>query len=311
MSASKPNFKTGLTPTADPPQETTPAPIHRATIHPDTIHPVMAARLRQLTPARVGLRRTGVSLATTELLDFQLAHSRARDAIHAPLQSAGLIAELRALLHNANLSEYSPIALHSAAKDRQTYLQRPDLGRKLDSACLQRLREQATQPFDLCLVIADGLSALAVERHAIPLLAELLPALPRLEIRLAPICIVEQGRVAVADEVAHAVAAELAIVLIGERPGLSSPDSLGAYITWQPQPGATTDAERNCISNIRAEGLSYPQAAGRLVHYIREARSKRLTGIALKDPDSPDPNLPDPDSPTNLPELPAGSGATR
>ena len=130
MSASEPNLETGSAPTADLSQESTPA----------QMHPAMAARLRQLTPARVALRSTGVSLATTELLDFQLAHSRARDAIHAPLQSASLIAELRALLHSTNLSESSPIPLHSAAKDRQTYLQRPDLGRQLDSASLQRLQ---------------------------------------------------------------------------------------------------------------------------------------------------------------------------
>jgi ethanolamine ammonia-lyase small subunit len=142
--------------------------------------------------------------------------------------------------------------------------------------------------WDLSIVIADGLSALATERNAVPLLAELLPALSQQSpgLKLAPIAIIEQGRVAIGDEVAHALSASLAIVLIGERPGLSSPDSLGTYITWRPRPGITTDAERNCISNIRSEGLSYPQAAARLLHYIREARSKQLTGIALKDPDS-------------------------
>jgi ethanolamine ammonia-lyase small subunit len=248
------------------------------------LSPAMAARLRSLTPARVALRRSGISIATGELLDFQLAHARARDAVHAALQAASLTAALRQSLTGL---KFDVIPLHSAAKDRQAYLQSPDLGRILDETSRQRLQDVASQPFDLSIVLADGLSALAVERHATPLLAELLPALLQSspELRLAPICIVEQGRVAVADEVAHALPAALAIVLIGERPGLSSPDSLGAYITWQPQPGITTDAERNCISNIRAEGLSYPQAAARLLHYIREARARRLTGVALKDPD--------------------------
>ena len=253
------------------------------TNHTALLSPDMAARLRGLTPARVALRRSGISIATSELLDFQLAHARARDAVHAALQPASLTAALRETIGDPRLDV---IPLHSAAKDRQTYLQRPDLGRQLDQASRQRLQDVPPQPFDLSIVLADGLSALAVERNATPLLAELLPSLLHSSpgLRLAPLCIVEQGRVAVADEVAHALSAALAIVFIGERPGLSSPDSLGAYITWQPQPGITTDAERNCISNIRAEGLSYPQAAARLLHYIHEARAKRLTGVALKDP---------------------------
>lgn len=270
-------------PILDPVPKSVPEPVMQTAA--PSLAPIQSPQwLRECTPARVALRRAGDSIATPELLDFQLAHSRARDAIHTPMQSAGLIAELRTLLQSSGYSECNPVALHSAAKDRQIYLQRPDLGRKLDEASLARLQERATDRFDLCLVIVDGLSALAIERHAIPLLAALLPALSRDRIRLAPICVVEQGRVAVADEAAHALAAELAIVLIGERPGLSSPDSLGAYITWNPQPGRTTDAERNCISNIRAEGLSYAQAAARLLHYVQEARSKQQTGIALKDP---------------------------
>ena len=245
------------------------------------LSPSLAARLRQLTPARIALRRAGISLATSEVLDFQLAHGRARDAVHALLQPATLLQALR------NLGQKDPILLHSAAPDRPTYLKRPDLGRKLNESSRKRTESLANEPCDLAIVLADGLSALAVERHAEPLLAELLPVLRNFlpGLRLAPVCVVEQGRVAVGDEVAHLLSAELAIVLIGERPGLSSPDSLGAYITWHPQPGSTTDAERNCISNIRAEGLSYALAAARLLHYIREAREKRLTGVALKDPD--------------------------
>jgi ethanolamine ammonia-lyase small subunit len=245
------------------------------------MNPAFAAGLRSLTPARVGLRRTGISVATGELLDFQLAHARARDAVHASLQPVSLIAALNELTR----SGHDSVPLHSAAADRQSYLQRPDLGRRLDQASRERVGSFAAPgaAYDLAIVIADGLSALAVERHAIPLLAELLPALS--DLTRAPICIVEQGRVAIGDEIAHAFGASQVVVLIGERPGLSSPDSLGAYITWRPMPGQTTDAGRNCISNIRAEGLSYEHAAARLLFYIREARSRQLTGVALKDPD--------------------------
>jgi ethanolamine ammonia-lyase small subunit len=131
----------------------------------------------------------------------------------------------------------------------------------------------------LALIVADGLSALAVERHAAPVLKDLLPRLEGWHI--APICIVEQGRVAIGDEIGAALGAQLSVMLIGERPGLSAPDSLGAYITWKPQPGRT-DAERNCISNIRLEGLSYEQAAAQLSFYLAEARHRRLTGVLLK-----------------------------
>jgi ethanolamine ammonia-lyase small subunit len=232
-----------------------------------------AVQLRALTPARVGLGRTGVSLDTHDLLDFQRCHAQARDAVHARLESAALAAALRKLTNGAILR------LHSAAVDRVTYLQRPDLGRTLDEPSRALMAEQPAGEAALALVIADGLSALAIERHAIPLLAELFPRLQ--ELRLAPISIVEQGRVAIADEIGAALHAELAVVLIGERPGLSSPDSLGAYITWQPKPGRT-DAERNCISNIRPEGLSYAQAAAQLGFILAQARRLRLTGVALK-----------------------------
>ena len=214
------------------------------------LSPALAARLRQLTPARIALRRSGISLATGEVLEFQLAHGRARDAVHAPLQPAMLLAALR------KFGGPEPILLHSAAPDRPTYLKRPDLGRKLNEASRKRLETLANEPCELAIVVADGLSALAVDRNANPLLAELLPLLKLTfpAMKLAPICVVEQGRVAIGDEIGNLLSASLVIVLIGERPGLSSPDSLGAYITWQPQPGRTTDAERNCISNIRAGG---------------------------------------------------------
>jgi ethanolamine ammonia-lyase small subunit len=240
---------------------------------------------RALTPARVGLGSTGVSLSTRDRLDFERCHALARDAVHARLESAALAKAL------GELAGGSVLRLHSAAPDRATYLQRPDLGRtlsessrKLLAAHAERRRDAATP--DLALIFADGLSALAVERHAAPLLAELLPHLEDLRlapITLAPITIVEQGRVAIGDEIGAALGAQLAVILIGERPGLSSPDSLGAYITWQPRPGRT-DAERNCISNIRPEGLPYPQAAAQLGVLLVEARQRQLTGVALQNP---------------------------
>jgi ethanolamine ammonia-lyase small subunit len=234
----------------------------------------IAARLRALTPARVALGRTGVSLQTRDLLDFQRAHAQARDAVHARLDPAALAREIESGIRPEVL------LLHSAAASRAEYLQRPDLGRRLNDASRALLAKQPTGEVDLALVIADGLSALAVERHVSALLRELLPRLS--DWWLAPICIVEQGRVAIGDEIGSALSAQISLVLIGERPGLSSPDSLGAYITWDPRPGRT-DAERNCISNIRAEGLSYAQAAAQLSFYLTEARRRQLTGVALKE----------------------------
>jgi ethanolamine ammonia-lyase small subunit len=220
-----------------------------------------------------------VSLETADLLDFQRCHAEARDAVHSQLAATSLVASL----HDRTTAEV--FRLHSAAPDRATYLQRPDLGRTLDEASRALLSRHGTphSPENLptlSVVVADGLSALAVERHAIPLLQELLPILQNLT--LAPVCVVEQGRVAIADEIGLALGAQLSIILIGERPGLSSPDSLGAYITWRPRPGRT-DAERNCISNIRTEGLSYARAAAQLVDYIAQAQHRQLTGIALKE----------------------------
>ena len=233
--------------------------------------PALSSRLRSLTPARVGLGRTGVSLETRDLLSFQRAHAQARDAVHARLEAAALATDI------AKISGGSVLRLHSAAMDRATYLQRPDLGRRLDETSRAALHPGN---WDVAIIVADGLSALAVERHAPPLLQELLPQIEGWS--LAPIAVVEQGRVAIGDEIGAALGAQLSVVLIGERPGLSSPDSLGAYITWAPRPGRT-DAERNCISNIRAEGLSYAQAAAQLAFFLAEARRRQLTGIALKE----------------------------
>ncbi len=230
----------------------------------------IAAKLRALTPARVALGRTGISQQTRDVLSFQLNHAQARDAVHARMDAALLAAAI------AEVASVPVLRLHSAARDRAEYLQRPDLGRKLDETSRTELASQ-TAGAELAIVIADRLSALAVERHVPSLLAELLPHLE--EWKLAPLCIVEQGRVAIGDEIGQMLRAQMIVVLIGERPGLSSPDSLGAYMTWQPRVGRT-DAERICISNIRGEGLTYAQAAGQLERALLDARAKQLTGVA-------------------------------
>jgi ethanolamine ammonia-lyase small subunit len=231
------------------------------------------AHLRAFTPARVGLGRTGVSQQTNDWLAFQQAHALARDAVHARLEATALAAAL------AQISGQETVLLHSMASDRATYLQRPDLGRKLDERSRSELARLFAGSCDLALIVADGLSALAVERHAAQLITELLPLLNGWS--FAPICIVEQGRVAIGDEIGEKLGVRLSVVLIGERPGLSAPDSMGAYITWEPRQGRT-DAERNCISNIRTEGLSYVQAAAQIAYFVAAARSRQLTGVALK-----------------------------
>ena len=223
----------------------------------------MAVDLRQFTPARVALGRSGHSLPTAELLRFQLDHARARDAVYRELDPSSL-----GVPH---------VLLHSAATDRRTYLQRPDLGRRLNSEA--RLEKG---DYDAAIVIADGLSAVAVHRHAVPLLEALTPLLTAEDWRLAPLTVVLQGRVAIGDEIGGRLGARQVVVLIGERPGLTSPDSLGVYLTWDPRPGRT-DAERNCISNVRGEGISYAVAAHKLHFLMREARVRRLSGVALKE----------------------------
>ena len=225
-------------------------------------------RLRGLTAARIGLARSGASLATTPLLAFRLAHAQARDAVHAELDVDALRAELGELL-----------LVHSAARDRTEYLLRPDLGRHLaDHTALPR------GDYDLAVVLADGLSARAVQDHAPAVVAALRPMLEGW--RIAPLVAVQQGRVAAGDAVAVAVGASAVVVLIGERPGLSAPDSLGAYLTWRPQPG-TTDAARNCVSNIRPAGLLPGSAAAKIAWLLGAMRSRGLSGVALKD-DAPD-----------------------
>ena len=229
----------------------------------------MAIDLTSFTMARVGLGRTGNSLPTAELLRFQLDHARARDAVYAELDPRELPGP--------------HVLVRSAASDRRTYLQRPDLGRVLsDDSRALLLRGE----YDAAIVMADGLSALAVHRHAAPLIDALMPLLAGRDgetaWRMAPLTVVLQGRVAIGDEIGERLGARLVVLLIGERPGLTAPDSLGIYVTYDPRPGRT-EAERNCISNVRPEGLPYALAARKLHFLMREARLRKLTGVALKE----------------------------
>jgi ethanolamine ammonia-lyase small subunit len=230
--------------------------------------------LRRLTAARIGLKRTGASLATGPLLEFQLAHARARDAVREPLDDARLIADLGGL-------GVAALSVASAAADKQRYLMRPDLGRRLAPGAEAVLVPHADS-HDVVFVVTDGLSARAVQVHAQPVLAGVLPALRKEDWRIAPLVVVRFGRVAVGDAIATLLRATCVVVLIGERPGLSAPDSMGAYLTWQPC-AQTTDADRNCISNIRPEGIGYADAAFKLAHILRAMRARRLSGVQLKD----------------------------
>ncbi|MDH6593951.1 ethanolamine ammonia-lyase small subunit [Variovorax sp. TBS-050B] len=240
----------------------------------DVVTPNPWAPWRAATPARLALGRAGAGMPTDETLRFGWAHAMARDAIHAALDVDALQAALRA-------QAWEVARVRSRAEDRTTYLRRPDLGRQLEPADAERLRAAAHGPCDVCLVIGDGLSSLAVARHAAPLLAALRPLLPP-DTRFAPVVIATQARVALADEVGELFGAALSVMLIGERPGLSSPDSLGIYLTHSPRRGRH-DAERNCISNVRPEGLPCDAAAFRLAWLMREALRRGLTGVALKD----------------------------
>lgn len=232
--------------------------------------------LRALTDARIGLPRSGASLATPSLLDFRLAHARARDAVAADLDIDKLAAGLAA-------SGLPVVIGGSAAADKRTYLMRPDLGRRLSpetEAALQAYGRAGG--YDVAIIVSDGLSARAVENHAVPLLLHLLPLLRSAGLSIAPLTLLRRGRVAIGDEVAQIVGARCAVMLIGERPGLSAPDSLGAYLTWKP--GAqTSDADRNCISNIRPAGIAYDAAANRLAHLLGAIFARGQSGVALKD----------------------------
>ncbi|KQV52896.1 ethanolamine ammonia-lyase [Pelomonas sp. Root1217] len=234
------------------------------------------AGLRRYTAARIGLGRAGVSVPTAAHLAFQQAHAQARDAVHAPLDTEALLARLRALGE-------APLRVQSRATDRASYLQRPDLGRRLDETDVQVLQQLNAPASDLAFVLADGLSALALQRQALPLFTALRERLLREGgWTWAPPVVATQARVALGDEIGELLHARCVVVLIGERPGLSAPDSLGIYFSWAPRLGLL-DAERNCISNVRPEGLAPPVAAAKLHALLGQARTRQLSGVGLKD----------------------------
>lgn len=234
--------------------------------------------LKAYTSARIALGRAGVSVPLKESLRFKLAHAHAKDAVYSHLD----LASLQASLATTGLPIYS---VQSQANDRDTYLQRPDLGRLLDDQSAKQLRQLASHPADISLIVADGLSATAVMKNAESVVSQVVQQARRAGYSLAPIVLVEQGRVAIMDAIGELLQARLAIILIGERPGLSSFDSLGAYLTYAPKPGLT-DERRNCVSNIREQGLSTTMAVDKLMYLIQMAFRLQLTGVALKDHDN-------------------------
>ena len=231
--------------------------------------------LRKLTPARVALGRAGASLPTRALLDFTRDHARARDAVHAAFDAHGLIASLGALA-------CASVAVASRAGNRQDYLKRPDLGRRLDQPSIDLLSGRKSSRCDVAIVIGDGLSPTAVHAHALELLRRLLPGLAADNVSVGCIVVASGARVALGDEIGALLRARLVVMLIGERPGLSAPDSLGAYLSFAPEIGRT-DAERNCVSNIHREGLTYAEAAYKIGWLVHEGLRRNVTGVALKD----------------------------
>jgi ethanolamine ammonia-lyase small subunit len=231
--------------------------------------------LRHLTPARVGLGRAGASLPTSALLEFTLDHARARDAVHAELDVSAIAAGLDALGLQAS-------QVSSCAQSRKDYLRRPDLGRKLDAASQDVLASGRRGPCDLAVVVGDGLSPSAVNAHAVELVRNLMPRLGSGGIALGPVVVASGARVALGDQIGAFLGARMVAMLIGERPGLSAPHSLGAYLTFAPKAGCT-DAMRNCVSNIHTSGLSYDEAAFKIAWLVREGLAREVTGVALKD----------------------------
>lgn len=231
--------------------------------------------LGHLTPARVALGRSGASLPTNALLAFTLDHARARDAVHAAFDVSRLIAQLSALGLRAD-------EVASRAGNRADYLRRPDLGRRLEAASAERLARCGQASGKVAIVVADGLSPAAVHAHAVELLRGLLAQLSAADIEIGHIVVARGARVALGDEIGEILKASMVVVLIGERPGLSAPDSLGAYLTFAPRIGRT-DAERNCVSNIHGRGLGYGEAAFKIAWLASEALVRKVTGLALKD----------------------------
>jgi len=233
------------------------------------------SELKAYTAARIALGRTGTAEPLQAQLQFRLAHANARDAVYAVLHQQRLLQELRSL-------QQAVFVLHTQAAGRSEYLQYPHKGRRLQAKATDELNAFHSTGYDICLVLADGLSATAINNHAIPLLKLLLPLFEKSGFSVAPVCLVQEGRVAIGDECGSLLRARLVAVLIGERPGLSSPDSLGVYLTYQPLVGLT-DESRNCISNIRPEGLNYTNAADKIFSLINESLRLGISGVGLKD----------------------------
>lgn len=233
------------------------------------------AHLRELSPARIGLGHSGSSMPTAANLDFSWSHAAARDAVYTPLDTDALADQLQELFP-------VQIRVQSQAFDRETYLKRPDLGKLLHEESAEMLQQwKSTSGYTLTIVLCDGLSPQAIQQHAAPFLENLLSLLQPTDIDLAPLCLATQGRVALGDAISYAVRSQLVLVLIGERPGLSTPHSMGAYLTYNAYPGCT-DNQRNCLSNIHTQGLSYAEAAESCAYLIQEALKQKLTGVALK-----------------------------
>jgi ethanolamine ammonia-lyase small subunit len=230
--------------------------------------------LKEFTAARIAIGRTGTSIPIKQSLEFKLAHAHARDAVYSLLDTDGLVNSLQ--VFNVPI-----LHLHSQALTRHKYLKRPDLGRQLNDESIKLLKDYSTDA-DVAFIIVDGLSATAVNENISSLLQILLPMLIASNLKIAPICLVEQGRVAIGDHIGHLLNAKLTVLLIGERPGLSAADSMGAYFTYMPKPGLT-DESRNCISNIRPQGLKHKPAAEKIFYLINEALKRKLTGVGLKD----------------------------
>lgn len=245
--------------------------------HRNTVEEDPWSSLKAFTSARIALGRTGTAIPLREVLAFKLAHAHARDAVYSRLDSNLLLEELHAFL-------LPVLLLHSSAADRHEYLQRPDKGRRLDIHSIDMLQAQpdAFMHKDVAIIIADGLSATAMNIHAVPFLNHLLPLLKTAGLSIAPVCLAEQARVAIGDEIGELLQAKMTLVLIGERPGLSAADSMGAYITFGPRTG-NTDEGRNCVSNIRQDGLQYIPAAGKICYLLQEALRNQLSGVELKD----------------------------
>lgn len=259
---------------------------------PSSIIPDAWTALRRFTGARIALGRCGHSLPTQELLNFQLAHAQARDAVHASMDVQAFAAAI------GQITGEEAVCVETLARSRREYIMRPDLGRQLTQNS-RSLLEGMRGTHDICLLVVDGLSATAIERNIVPFLQTLVPELRSHGFSLAPVCIVQQGRVAIGDEVGSALGSRLSVVCIGERPGLSSPDSMGIYLTYAPRPG-TTDERRNCISNVRPEGLSASTAAARLLYLVRQALRLQISGVQLKD-----------DRPAGAPVSPTGGKGER